>query len=288
MRPTGKEGFLYGVKFGAAIVGSPGVKVPVSGWYKIKSRAAQDSGIPGKDPVAERGEELKAGDFYFARKNQPLAAGDALVPMTLHKLSFTTDVSAAAQGQAIDVSTQIDVETGARAYVPSAFKERSGSINGMVDTDSEEQRELVNEFNAVVVDDGLYLTRLPSQTGVHHFMLSRRETIAAGEVEVWEYFPIIVESFQMDKPIDGVCPFNFNYKVDGSSRPGMYYRTVEQEIAPESETEPEPEGEVEVEPEEIDTAEPGDETEPGDPDPAEGGDPDPVEPGNEPEQGDDE
>jgi len=45
---------------------------------------------------------------------------------------------------------------------------------------------------------------------------------------VWEYFPIIVESFQMDKPIDGVCPFNFNYKVDGQNRPGMYYRLVEE------------------------------------------------------------
>jgi hypothetical protein len=31
----------------------------------------------------------------------------------------------------------------------------------------------------------------------------------------------------MDKPIDGVCPFNFNYKVDGKSGPGIYYRTVE-------------------------------------------------------------
>jgi len=227
MRPTGKEGFLYGVKFGAPLTGGNDVTVQSNGFYKIKSRAAIGSGIPGKDPALERGEALKAGNFYFARKDQPLAEGDVLVPMALKKLSFTTDVSAAAQGQAIDVSTQIDVETGARAYEPSAFKERSGSINGQVDTDSEEQRELVNEFNAVIIDSGEYVTRLPSKTGVHHFMLSRRETRAVGEVEVWEYFPIIVESFQMDKPIDGVCPFNFNYKVDGKSGPGMYYRTVE-------------------------------------------------------------
>jgi len=244
MRPTGKEGFLYGVKFGSLLNGGANVKVAASGWYKIKSRAAENSGIPGNDPAVERGEALKSGDFYFARKGQPLAAGDALIPMTLHKLSFTTDVSAAAQGQAIDVSTQIDVETGARAYVPSAFKERSGSINGQVDTDSEEQRELVNEFNAVIVDDGSYLTRLPSKTGVHHFMLSRRETRTEGEVEVWEYFPIIVESFQMDKPIDGVCPFNFNYKVDGQSRPGMYYRLVEEVNAEQEEGDSDPAGDL--------------------------------------------
>ena len=256
MRPTGKEGFLYGVKFGSLLNGGANVKVAASGWYKIKSRAAENSGIPGNDPAVERGEALKSGDFYFARKGQPLAAGDALIPMTLRKLSFTTDVSAAAQGQAIDVSTQIDVETGARAYVPSAFKERSGSINGQVDTDSEEQRELVNEFNAVIIDDGAYLTRLPSKTGVHHFMLSRRETRTEGEVEIWEYFPIIVESFHMDKPIDGVCPFNFNYKVDGQSGPGMYYRIREDESQDQA-GEPQepagaigPEGEPEEDPEE--------------------------------------
>jgi len=246
MRPTGKEGFLYGVIFGIPLVGGANAEVAASGFYKIKSRAASGSGIPGKNPAIERGEELKAGNFYFAREGQPLAQGDILIPMTLKKLSFTTDVSAGAQGQAIDVSTQIDVETGSRAYEPSAFKERSGSINGQVDTDSEEQRKLVNEFNAVMIDDGTFVTRLPSRTSVHHFMLSRRETRAVGEVEVWEYFPIIVESFQMDKPIDGVCPFNFNYKVDGKSGPGMYYRMVEDgppEQGGQQEPEPlEPEG----------------------------------------------
>jgi len=236
MRPSGKEGFLYGVKFERTVAGGDGVTVPKSGWYKIKSRAESGSGIPGKDPDVERGEALKAGDFYFAARGQPLAAGDTLIPMTLKKLSFTTDVSASAQGQAIDVTTQIDVEKGARSYVPSAFKERSGSINGLVDVDSEEQRELVNEFNAVLIDDGRYVTRLPSKTGVHHLMLSRRETSTEGEVEAWEYFPVIVESFQTDKPVDGSCPFNFNYKVDGQSGPGMYYRKV-----PESETAAEPE-----------------------------------------------
>ena len=227
MRPTGKEGFLYGVKFGAPVIGGAAAMVPESGWYKIQSRASSGSGIPENDPAIERGVPLKPGNFYFDKENQPLAEGDSLIPLKLKKLAFTTDVSSAAQGQAIDVSTQIDVESGARAYEPSAFKERSGSINGQVDTDSEEQRELINEFNAVIVDDGTHVTRCPAKTGVHHFMLSRRETITAGEVEVWEYFPVIVESFQMDKPVDGVQPFNFNYRVDGKSGPGMYYRTVE-------------------------------------------------------------
>ena len=227
MRPTGKEGFLYGVKFGQPIAGGDGAEIPHDGFYKILGRAPAGSGIPDRDPSIVRGETLKPGNFYYARKGQPLEEGDAVIFMDKKKLAFTTDVSASAQGQAIDVSTQIDVEGGARAYEPSAFKERSGSINGQVDTDSGEQRELINEFSAVIVDDGEYVTRLPSKTGVHHFMLFRRETIAAGEVEVWEYFPIIVESFQMDKPVDGVQTFNFNYRVDGKSGPGIYYRKVD-------------------------------------------------------------
>jgi len=206
-----------------------GQKSSKSGWYKIQSKAAENSGIPDRDPAVARGAALKPGNFYYAKEGQPLAVGDSLIPMTIKKLSFTTDVSASAQGQAHDVTTQIDVETGARAYESSAFKDRTGSINGQTDVDSPEQRELINEFNAVIQDDGDHVTVLPAKTGVHHFMLSRRETASEGEVEVWEYFPVIVESFQMDKPIDGVCPFNFNYRVDGKSGPGIYYRTVTEE-----------------------------------------------------------
>jgi len=232
MKVTGKDGFLYKVVFGSVLVGSADKTVSESGWYKVQSRAAENSGIPGSDPSKTRGRALRAGDFYFARKGQPLAEGDSLIPMVIKKLSFTTDVSASAQGQVFDVTTQADVESGVRAFVASVFKDRSGTVNGQVDVDSEEQRELINEFNAVITDDGTYVTYEPAKAGTHHFMLSRRETIAEGEVEAWEYFPIVVESFQTDKPIEGVCPFNFNYRVDGTHNPGIYYRTVTEEVAP--------------------------------------------------------
>jgi len=227
MRPTGKEGFLYGVTFGAAVTGGADAKLAEGGWHKIKSRGAAESGIPQKDPKRENDRDLREGDVYWAEAGQKLAAGDALIPMTLKKLSFTTDVSAAAQGQAIDVSTQLDVETGARAYEPSAFKEQSGSINGLVDVDSEEQRLLANEFSQVNVQDGSgHVSVSASGSRVHHLMISYRESRTPGETEMWRYFPVIVESFQMDKPIDGAVPFNFNYKVDGKSRPAIIYRTV--------------------------------------------------------------
>jgi hypothetical protein len=227
MRPTGKEGFLYGVEFAAPIAGGVNTAVPKSGWHKIQSRAKLASGIPEKDPAATNDRSLEAGDVYWAEEGQPLAEGDSLVPMKLDKLSFTTDVGFSAQGQAIDVTTQADVETGTRAYEPSAFKEQTGSINGNVDVDSGEQRKLANEFSQVIIqDDDDHVTVRGASTKVHHFMISYRETKIKGETEMWRYFPIIVESFQMDKPIDGVVPFNFNYKVDGKNRPAIIYRVV--------------------------------------------------------------
>jgi len=234
MKPTGKDGYLYNVLFKETLVGGPEVTVEKDGWYKIQSKATEDSGIPGSDPKKTRGRALKAGDFYYARKGQQLVAGDSLIRWELKKVSFTTDVSASAQGQVFDVTTQVDVERGVRAFVASVFKDRSGAINGMVDVDSLEQRELINEFNAVITDDGTYVTLEPAKTGTHHFMLSRRETIDEGEVEAWEYLPVVVESFQADKPIEGVCPFNFNYRVDGTYGPGIYYRTVTDEAVKKS------------------------------------------------------
>jgi hypothetical protein len=227
MRPTGKEGFLYGVRFGALLAGGANKKVPEDGWYKIKSIAEAGSGIPDKDPSEQNARRLREGDVYYAPKDQPLAIGDSLIPINIKKIAFTTDVGFNAQGQAIDITTQIDVETGSRAYAPSAFKEQSGNINGCVDVDSDEQRELANEFSQIITQAGGYVSIREASSRVHHFMISYRETKTPGETEMWRYFPVIIESFQMDKPVDGVIPFNFNYKVDGKNRPAIIYRTVE-------------------------------------------------------------
>ena len=125
------------------------------------------------------------------------------------------------------MTTQADVETGIRAYVPGAFKERTGSINGYVDTGSEEQKELLKEYRMLQEDDGQNVSVYISVTKVHHYMLSRAETVAEGDKELWEYFPVITESLQMDKPLDGTQPFNFNYRVDGSNKPMTIYKVKE-------------------------------------------------------------
>lgn len=225
MRPGGKDGFLYRIKFGAAIVGGAAVTIPTDGFVKIKSKAAAGSGFPAVDAGVE-GRALGVGDVYFAKAGQTLVEGDSVLPMTLVRISFVTDVSDQAQGQSHDVTTQADIDTGTRAYIPGAFKERSGSINGFVDVDSEEQRELFGEYRKIVIDDGTKVTVQEAKSVEHEYMLSRRETSTVGEVALWEYLPLISESLNAGKPMDGAQSFSFNYKVDGQRKPCAIYLTI--------------------------------------------------------------
>ena len=79
----------------------------------------------------------------------------------------------------------------------------------------------------IIADDGAgAITRKPIRTGVWHFMMSRRETTEVGEVEVWEYKPMIVEQLTQRKPLEGTQEFNFNYTIDGKSHPAVYKRTI--------------------------------------------------------------
>lgn len=220
MRATGKDGFLYSITFGQAIVGGADKTLETSGFYKIKSIASSDSGIPKKDPAAEGDAiDLTSDMIYYGRAGQKLAEGDTVIPLTLNKISFVTDVSDSSQSTSHDITTQADVDTGLRAYAAGAFKDRTGSINGYVDTGSQEQMELLKEYRMVIVDDGSTVTVYRSTTKLHHYMLSRAEKVPEGDREMWEYFPVITEQLTMDKPMDGAQPFNFNYRVDGSAKP---------------------------------------------------------------------
>lgn len=227
MRATGKDGFLYSIKFGEPIVGGSEIKIETPGFYRIKSKASGVSGIPSKNPLDTDAVDLAVDMIYWAKKDQPLNEGDTVVPLVLTKISFVTDTSDSSQSTSHDVTTQADVDTGLRAYVPGAFKERTGSINGYVDTGSEEQRELLKEYRMVEVDDGTNISVFKSKTSVHHYMLSRAENVPEGDFEMWEYFPVITEQLQMDKPMDGTQPFNFNYRVDGSSKPMTIFKQKE-------------------------------------------------------------
>jgi hypothetical protein len=130
-------------------------------------------------------------------------------------------VQDSSQRQSHDVTTQEDVDSGSRAYIPGAFQERTGTISGVVDVDSEEQFELWNEYREIVRGDGTNAARFPARSVEHEYMMSRRETDEPGETALWEYMPLISESIQAPKPLDGVQSFSFNYRIDGKRKPQM-------------------------------------------------------------------
>jgi hypothetical protein len=229
MRPGGKDGFLYRVGFGAILTGGTGVEIEDAGFYKIVSMAASGSGFPepGTAMTGKGYKGLGPGNVYYAEAGQELAQGDSVLPLALKRISFVTDVSDQGQKQSHDVTTQADVESGSRSYVPGAFQERTGTISGVVDVDSEEQRELFNEYRQIVYQDGAGNVGVaPAKSLEHEYMMSRRETTESGETEMWEYMPLISESIQAPKPMDGVQSFSFNYKIDGKRKPCMIIREV--------------------------------------------------------------
>lgn len=231
MKPGGKDGKLYKIKEGTAISGGSSVTLEKSGFYRIKTVASSSSSLPqpASDALAKRARAVKSGDVVHLWKGQALATGDAVIPLELTLISFVKDVSNSKQGSSVDVSTQENLDSGVREYITGAFTDASGTINGTVETDSDAQRELLNQFTIITIDDGTNLAVYPAKETKQDYMLSRRETDTVGETAVWEHFPVTVESIQMDKPLDGEQNFNFNYKVDGGNHPGTIYYTVKAE-----------------------------------------------------------
>ena len=231
MKPGGKDGRLYKIKELTAIEGGSNVTLPAGhkfGFYKIKSVASSDSSMPqpSSADIAKGARAIRAGDYVHLWENQALAEGDAVIPLSLTLIGFVKDVSNSKTGQTYDVSTQENLDSGVREYITGAFTESSGTINGTVETDSDAQRELLNQFSSVAVDDGTNYAVFPAKQTKQDYMMSRRETEIVGETAVWEHFPVTVESIQMDKPLDGEQNFNFNYKIDGGNHPGVIYYKV--------------------------------------------------------------
>lgn len=229
MKPGGKDGRLYKIKELEAITGGSGVKLQAGdkfGFYKIKSVASSGSSLPTPDPTKAGARAIRAGDVVHLWPGQALADGDAVIPLQLTLISFVSDVSNSRNGNKTDVTTQENLESGVREYTVSPFTEGSGTINGMIETDSEAQKELLNQFTLIADDDGEHITIYPAKQHKQDYMMSRRETEVVGETAMWEHFPVTVDSIALDKPLDGAQNFNFNYSLDGGNNPGVIYYKV--------------------------------------------------------------
>ena len=88
MKPGGKDGKLYKIAEGTAITGGANVTLTASGFYRIKSVASSSSSLPTPDTIKAGYRAIKPGDVVWLWKNQALATGDAVYPLTLTLISL--------------------------------------------------------------------------------------------------------------------------------------------------------------------------------------------------------
>jgi len=222
MRPGGKEGFGYSVAFGPAITTGDLTKGEM---YQVLT-VGETTALPVKDSAIADGESLGPHDIFIAPSAITLATGDSVRLMTRTFLTFMKDDEDSNSKSKFEDSTQDDVKQGVKSFQESALSESTGSISGFYETESPEQEEIERRFRIIIKDDGTKITKLPVKTGIWNFLLSRRETAEAGEVEIWEYKPILVDQLTRKKPVEGTQEFSFTYTVDGKSHPRIYKRVV--------------------------------------------------------------
>lgn len=214
-RLQGEQGYLYEVTFGAEVSGSvEGVALAEETYYKIVAKGAA-SGLP-----AAKGEK----DVFFNKPALTIQEGDIVKPITLEKVAFVTNVPHSGSKSKNENTTQIDE---VKTFAEGLRAELSGSIEGYFLDASSLQDTLLSRFKPVTADDGAgNVTVLKGDGSPLHFFLSRKETTEVGKQEVMEYLPLITDSLEMGKPMEGNQVFNFNYTVVGAEKPTTYRRTI--------------------------------------------------------------
>ncbi|WP_059369306.1 hypothetical protein [Treponema endosymbiont of Eucomonympha sp.] len=219
---SGKDGKLYMKHYGTPINGPTAQPIAAGVFYKIVTLGSPT----GWPPAAAGMKSVDAGGTFFVKAGFSLKAGDSVLPVTLTPLGFVKDTPKSQQGASFDISTQEDLERGVRSFASSPFTDSSGSISGILDSDSEDQRKFLNMFTEISYTEAATISRSPAKQVLMELMLSRRETSTPGETAMWENFPLTADSLTTDKPFEEGQPFTFNYKLNGAEHPSVIFYTV--------------------------------------------------------------
>ncbi len=209
-RPGGSKNYLYFGERGAVL--ATGILV-VGTWYKVSAKGAA-SALPATS---------KVGDAFYCVDALTLASGDAVIPFTLEKLAFVTNVPNSSSKEKFENTVQTD---DVKSYIEGDKSEKSGTINGYFVVGDDVVKKIQKRFNRVVDYAGTVVSFSDTETGVLDFFLGRNESSEVGDTEVFEYMPSIVESLETEKPMEGPQTFNFGYTVVGSERPSVHYRPI--------------------------------------------------------------
>lgn len=188
----------------------------VGTWYKITAIAS------GETPSALP-ETAIVGDVFKCDEAITLVTGDKVIPITLDKLAFVTNVPNSSNKEKFENTTQID---DVKSFIEGDKAEKSGTINGYFIVEDDNIKKIQKRFNRVVNYSGSTITFSETEIGVMDFFLGRNETSTVGDVECFEYMPSIVESLETEKPMEGPQTFNFGYTVVGGERPSIHYRPI--------------------------------------------------------------
>jgi len=209
-RVGGSKNYLY--------LGARGVEVitgalVIGTWYKVTAKDAATT-LPATSVV---------GDVFKCNAALTLASGDKVIPFTLAKLAFVTNVPNSSSKEKFENTVQTD---DVKSFIEGDKAEKSGTINGYFIVPDNTVKLIQKRFNRVVDYNGGTIAFSNTETGVLDFFLGRNETVTIGDVECFEYLPSIVESLEMEKPMEGPQTFNFGYTVVGSERPSTHYRPI--------------------------------------------------------------
>lgn len=210
-RVGGSKNYLY--------LGTRGAEIDTGAletgtWYKITAIAESASALP---------ETAIVGDVFKCNGALTLGTGDKVIPITIEKLAFVTNVPNSSNKEKFENTTQID---DVKSFIEGDKAEKSGTINGYFIVEDDNIKKIQKRFNRVVDYSGAVITFSDTEIGVMDFFLGRNETTEVGDVECFEYMPSIVESLETEKPMEGPQTFNFGYTVVGGERPSIHYRPI--------------------------------------------------------------
>jgi hypothetical protein len=213
MALNGASGYLY---LTTAMTASTTARLTSATWYRIRGKAVAASVLPAN---LTTGDVFKQISSALPVTTAEFSSNDEVEKLTLTKLAFVTDLSMTASKEKFDETVQSD---DVKSYQVSSKAEKTGTINGYwIDNDAHQQLLLKNVDTVLEHTTTGGITRTSPVTTVRRFMLSRDESTASA-AQVWEHLPVIIESLNSDKPMEGPQSFTMTYTAVGAEKPNTY------------------------------------------------------------------
>jgi hypothetical protein len=210
-----------------ALNGADGLLLIASLGTASTSRAALTSGsfirIVGKSSTGPLPANLSSGDIFYQRTSASpvttaaLTSNDSIQVLTLTTAGFVTDIDESASKEKFDETVQTD---DVKSYQVSSKPEWTMTINGYYFPNDATQQLLLKSMDTVqehTTSGGI--TKTSPQTTAALFMLDRNSGDTSATAHIYEWRPMIIESLDAGKPMEGVQPFSISGTVQGSLDP---------------------------------------------------------------------